>query len=166
MYLMMRKTRFTTNPTGHRKKLLTLLSLCLCASVVMPAAEPDWSRLEPAALDFFQRYVRIQSINPPANTTEAAALVKGLLESHGIPVKLYTSGPNGQTNLIARVPGRDRSKKPLLLLNHFDVVPVDRSAWKMDPFAAIIQDGLIWGRGTMDMKGIGTQHMFALLALK
>jgi len=41
---------------------------------------------------------------------------------------------------VARVAGRDRSKKPLLLLNHLDVVPVDRKAWKFDPFAAVIQE--------------------------
>ena len=62
--------------------------------------------------------------------------------------------------------GRDHSKKPLLLLNHLDVVPVDRKAWKFDPFAAVIQNGEIWGRGTMDMKGIGIQQMMALVTLK
>jgi acetylornithine deacetylase/succinyl-diaminopimelate desuccinylase-like protein len=130
------------------------------------AAEPDWPALEKSALDFLQQYIRVQSINPPANTVEAANLVKSLLERHGIAVKLYSSGSNGKINLLARLPGRDRSSKPLLLLNHLDVVPVDRSAWKMDPFAAVIQDGMIWGRGAMDMKGIGAQHMFALIALK
>ena len=133
---------------------------------LLAGAEPDWKKMEPMALDFFQRYVRVQSINPPANDTEASNLVKGLLESHGIPVKLFPSGPRGQLNLLARLPGRDRSKKPLLLLNHFDVVPVDRKAWKLDPFAAIIQDGFIWGRGTMDMKGIATQQMMAFVMLK
>ncbi len=132
----------------------------------MFAAEPDWPRIEKSALEFFQSYVRIPSINPPANTVDAANLVRGVLEANGIPVRLLTSGPKGQTNLLARLPGRDRSKKPLLLLNHLDVVPVDRSAWKVDPFAAVIQDGMIWGRGTMDMKGIGTQHIMALIALK
>ncbi|MSV27623.1 MAG: M20/M25/M40 family metallo-hydrolase [Bryobacterales bacterium] len=141
------------------------LTLFLAASL-LPAAEPDWPRIEKSALDFFQSYIRIPSINPPANTVEAANLVKSVLEASGISVRLLTSGPNGQTNLLARLPGRNRSKKPLLLLNHLDVVPVDRSAWKMDPFAAVIRDGLIWGRGTMDMKGIGTQHIMALIALK
>ena len=139
--------------------------LLFCAAV-LGAAEPDWTSLEKSALEFLQQYIRVQSINPPANTVEAANLVKSLLERHGIAVKLYSSGPDGKTNLLARLPGRDRSRKPLLLLNHLDVVPVDRSAWKMDPFAAVIQDGMIWGRGSMDMKGIGTQHMFALIALK
>ncbi len=128
-------------------------------------AAPDWSLIDKAALDLLQKYIRIQSVNPPADTREAAALVKSVLEGAGIAVRLYSSGPNGQTNLVARLPGRDRTKKPLLLLNHFDVVPVDRAAWKMDPFAGLIQDGQIWGRGTLDMKGIGVEHMMALVAL-
>src|SRR5438093_12872872 len=143
-------------------RLLTALLIASAAS----AAAPDWTRVDKAALDLLQKYVRIQSINPPADTRQAAALVKGVLEAAGIPVRLYSSGPNGQTNLVARLPGRDRSKKPLLLLNHFDVVPVDRTAWKLDPFAAIVEGGQIWGRGSLDMKGIGVEHMMALVTLK
>lgn len=144
---------------------MKIASLFLVAGL-LAAAEPDWNRLEKSALEFFQQYVRIESVDPPADTRAAANLVKGLLERHGIAVQLLPSGPTGQVNLLARLPGRDRSKKPLLLLNHLDVVPVDRKAWEMDPFAAIIRNGEIWGRGTMDMKGIGTQHMMALIALK
>ena len=135
---------------------MKLVVALLLAAGMLAAAEPDWNRLEKEALDFFQQYVRIESIDPPADTRAAANLVKGLLESHGIAVQLLASGPTGQVNVLARVPGRDRTKKPLLLLNHLDVVPVDRKAWGMDPFAALIRNGEIWGRGTMDMKGIGT----------
>src|SRR5260370_21560533 len=60
----------------------------------------------------------------------------------------------------------DSAKKPLLLLNHFDNVDVDEKAGGMDPFAATIRDGLIWGRGTLDMKGIGVEHLMALIALQ
>ncbi len=144
---------------------MRILLVLLMAGLAM-AAEPNWPEFERSALEFFQRYVRVPSINPPADTAAAANLVKSLLEANGIPVRLYVSGPNGQTNLVARLPGRDRSKKPLLLLNHLDVVPVDRKAWKMDPFAAVIQDGFIWGRGTMDMKGIGSQQIWALVGLR
>ncbi len=66
---------------------------------------------------------------------------------------------------MVRVPGRDRTKKALLLLNHFDVVPVDPKAWSVDPFGAVIKDGIIWGRGTLDMKGIGVQQLTALIQL-
>ena len=146
--------------------MMKLLSFLLAATLASAAA-PDWPRLEKEALDFLQQYVRVESIDPPADTRAAANLVKGLLERHGVQAKLLPSGPTGQVNLLARFPGRDRAKKPLLLLNHLDVVPVDRKAWgDIDPFAALIRNGDIWGRGTMDMKGIGAQHMMALIALK
>src|SRR5579872_3992832 len=135
-------------------------------ATLLPAAEPDWDHIGQTALDLLQQYVRIQSVDPPANTSEAAEFVKHVLAEGGIEAQLYTSGPVGQTNLVARVAGRDRSKKPLLLLNHLDVVPVDRKAWKFDPFAAVIQNGEMWGRGTMDMKGIGIEQMMALATLK
>jgi acetylornithine deacetylase/succinyl-diaminopimelate desuccinylase-like protein len=130
------------------------------------AAEPDWPALDKYALDLLQRYIRIQTINPPANTKAAAEMLKGELEKHGFAVKLYASGPDGQTNLITRLPGRDRSKKPLVLLNHMDVVPVDAKAWSVDPFAGLIRDGWIWGRGTLDMKGLAVEQITALMALK
>ena len=130
------------------------------------AAEPDWKQIDQSALDLLQQYIRIPSIDPPANTADAANFVKRILEDAGITVTLYTSGPAGQTNLVARLPGKDRSKKPLLLLNHLDVVPVDRKAWKVDPFAAVIVNGEIWGRGAMDMKGIAIQQIVALVTLK
>jgi acetylornithine deacetylase/succinyl-diaminopimelate desuccinylase-like protein len=110
--------------------------------------------------------VRIATINPPANTAPAAALYKAELEAAGLEPILYTSGPDGQTNLIVRLRGRDSTKKPLLLLNHFDVVPVDASAWSVDPFGALIKDGWIWGRGTLDMKGVGIQQLTALVTMK
>ncbi len=131
------------------------------------AAEPDWPAVEKHALDLLQKYVRIASVNPPANTVQAAALIKGELEAAGFTPKLYTSGPDGQTNMIVRLAGRDRSKKPLLLLNHFDVVPVDAKAWGgVDPFGALIKDGQIWGRGALDMKGLAVEQMTALIELK
>jgi len=109
--------------------------------------------------------VRVATVNPPADTAPAAALIQAELERNGLAPKVYHSGPGGQTNLVVRLKGRDSSKKPLLLLNHMDVVPVDAKAWGMDPFAALIRDGFIWGRGTLDMKGIGVQQMTALIAL-
>jgi acetylornithine deacetylase/succinyl-diaminopimelate desuccinylase-like protein len=129
------------------------------------AAEPDWNAIDKRATEFLQAYIRLQTINPPADSRPAAALFKAELERHGLSPKLYDSGPQQQL-LLVRLPGKNRSLKPLLLLNHFDVVPVDRAAWKVDPFGGVIQDGFIWGRGTLDMKGVGVQQLFALTLLK
>jgi acetylornithine deacetylase/succinyl-diaminopimelate desuccinylase-like protein len=129
------------------------------------AAEPDWTAVEKHALDLLQQYVRIASVDPPADTRSAAALIQQELEKNGLSVHVYASGPEHQTNLVVRLKGRDSTKKPLLLLNHLDVVPVDAKAWDMDPFGAILRDGYIWGRGTLDMKGIAVQQLTALIAL-
>ena len=144
---------------------MRFLFLLLCAPAF--AAEPDWSAVEKHALDLLQKYVRIPTIDPPANTAQAAAMIKAEFEAAGFTPKVYTSGPDGQTNLVVRLPGRDRTKKPLLLLNHFDVVPVDAKAWgAIDPFGAEIKDGVIWGRGTLDMKGVAVEQMTALIEMK
>jgi acetylornithine deacetylase/succinyl-diaminopimelate desuccinylase-like protein len=140
--------------------------MLLLAGVAAWAAEPQWPQVEQHALELLQQYVRIQSVNPPANTAATAELLKAELERNGLSPVLYTSGPAGQTNLVVRLKGRDSSKKPLLLLNHMDVVPVDPKAWDVDPFGALIRDGYIWGRGTLDMKGIGVQQLTALIELK
>lgn len=94
--------------------------------------QPDWPTVEAHAVDLLQRYIRIASVNPPADTTEAARFLAAELSANGVDAKTYTSGP-GKVNLIARLPGRDRSLRPLLLLNHMDVVPVDKSRWRRIP---------------------------------
>ena len=127
---------------------MRLLVVLLAASITVIAAEPEWPALEKHALEFLQEYVRIPSISPPSNTSPCARLFQAELERNGLKPTLYTSGPSGQTNLVVRLKGRDSSKKPILLLNHFDVVPVDAKAWNMDPFAALIRDahGLHFGK--------------------
>ncbi len=141
-------------------------SLLLLCSLCSAAAEPDWPTVEQHAINLLQRYVRVASVNPPADTSETAKLLKAELDSVGIEAVTYQSGPGGKTNLIARLPGRDRSARPLLLLNHMDVVPVDAAHWKEAPFGAEIKDGEMWGRGTLDMKSTGIMELTALVLLK
>ena len=70
---------------------MRLIAALLIASTAS-AAPPDWTRVDKAALDLLQKYIRIQSINPPADTRQAADFVKGVLEAAGIAVKLTDSG--------------------------------------------------------------------------
>ncbi len=150
-------------PSRHSCRLLLLLATTLPLS----AAEPDWKTIGDHALDLLQRYIRIESVNPPADTREAAEFFAAELRRNGLEPTLFKAGPEGkQVNLLVRLPGRDRAKKPILLLNHFDVVPVDRGQWSVDPFGGILKDGYVWGRGALDMKGIGVQHLTALVTLK
>ena len=159
--------RQETEGGRHRAISPPILATLLIMALAANAAEPDWSQVGNEALGLLQRYIRIESINPPADVRAAAAFFEGELKKAGLAPKLYSSDPaTGKVNLVVRLPGRDRSRKPLLLLNHFDVVPVDAKAWSVAPFGALIKDGFIWGRGALDMKGIGIQHLMSLILLK
>lgn len=140
--------------------------LILLFPALLLAAEPDWKTVDAESLDLLRRYLRVPSTNPPADTHAAAELFRAELAKAGISAKLYEAGPKGQVNLVARLEGRNKAKKPLVLMNHFDVVPVAREAWSMDPFGGIVKDGSIWGRGALDMKGIGIMQLMAVITMK
>lgn len=128
------------------------------------AQSPDWQATGTEAIRLIQEYVRINTSNPPGDVLKAADFLTGILQREGIPVKRYDSGP-GRAIVLARLKGSG-SAKPLLLLHHMDVVPTDASRWQHDPFAAQIADGKIWGRGAIDMKGLGVVQLMAFLSLK
>jgi acetylornithine deacetylase/succinyl-diaminopimelate desuccinylase-like protein len=143
-----------------------LIGAVLLSRLTMAAAAPDWPKVEQHAVDLLREYVRIRSVNPPADTRETAKLLAREFASVGLEAKLYQSGTEGHTNLIVRLPGKDRGLRPLLLLNHMDVVPVDASRWKQDPFGAEVENGVLWGRGSLDMKSTAIQQLTALILLK
>ncbi|MFJ6652241.1 M20/M25/M40 family metallo-hydrolase [Microbacterium sp. NPDC091313] len=82
---------------------------------------------------------------------EAAEYVGAFLEGLGLPTDYYEPIPR-RTNVMARVPGRDPSLPALVLHGHLDVVPAVAEDWSVDPFAGEIRDGVLWGRGAVDMK--------------
>lgn len=80
-----------------------------------------------------------------------ANYVATYLTEIGLTPSIYESAP-GRANVIARVPGSDASLPALVVHGHLDVVPADAAAWSVDPFAGEIRDGMLWGRGAVDMK--------------
>ena len=92
---------------------------------------------------------------------EAAEYVGRYLEDLGLEVEYYEPIPR-RTNVMARVPGRDRSKPALVVHGHLDVVPAVAEDWSVDPFAGIVQDGMLWGRGAVDMKNMDAMILTAV----
>ncbi len=125
---------------------------------------PDWTSVEIDAQNTLRQYVRINTSNPPGDVTKAADFLAGILKNEGIAVTRYESGP-GRSILLARLKGDGTGGKAILLETHMDVVPTDPSRWSHDPFGAEIADGRMWGRGTIDMKGIGVSYLYAFIML-
>ncbi|MGW8483690.1 M20/M25/M40 family metallo-hydrolase [Microbacterium sp. NPDC055903] len=84
---------------------------------------------------------------------EAAEYVGEYLTGLGLKAEYYEPIPR-RANVMARVPGRDRSKPALVVHGHLDVVPAMAEDWSVDPFAGIVKDGMLWGRGAVDMKNM------------
>jgi acetylornithine deacetylase/succinyl-diaminopimelate desuccinylase-like protein len=93
--------------------------------------------------------------------TEAAEYVATFLRDLGLAPELIDSEP-GRTSVIARVSGRDAEKPALVVHGHLDVVPADPRNWSVDPFAGEIRDGMLWGRGAVDMKNMDAMILTAV----
>jgi acetylornithine deacetylase/succinyl-diaminopimelate desuccinylase-like protein len=126
--------------------------------------EVDWKAATDEATRYLVDLVKFNTTNPPGNELECARYVADALAGEGVEAETLESTP-GRANVIARLRG-DGSKKPLLLMSHLDVVPADESRWEVPPFSAEIKDGFIWGRGTIDTKGLTVMHLMAMFLLK
>ncbi|HMS58690.1 MAG TPA: M20/M25/M40 family metallo-hydrolase [Tepidiformaceae bacterium] len=115
------------------------------------------------ALDILVRYLRIDTSNPPGNEKPAARFLGSLLESEGIECEYIETQPEREI-LVARLRG-DGSKRPIMLCNHTDVVPVEEQYWDMPAFEGVVRDGRVYGRGAIDMKGCGVMQLMAFLLL-
>jgi acetylornithine deacetylase/succinyl-diaminopimelate desuccinylase-like protein len=124
----------------------------------------DWKKIGEEAVHYLQDYIRVNTINPPGNETEGARFLKTILDREGIPSELFEAAP-GRGSLLGRLKG-DGSKRPILLLSHIDVVPVEKERWEVDPFSGEIRNGYLYGRGSLDDKGMGIVELMALLLLK
>ena len=124
----------------------------------------DWDQLLDEATHHLKEYIKIDTSNPPGNEAEGATFFKKILEAESIPCQIFEPSP-GRGNLLATLKGSGK-RKPLLLLNHMDVVPAEKEQWSFDPFEGVVKDGYLYGRGALDDKSMGIVEMMAFLILK
>ncbi len=137
------------------RRVLWLLPFLLCLSSAA-AQEMDWGTYQDEAVRRLSRYLQVNTSNPPGNELAGAHFFQQWFEAEGIEVEIFEIAP-GRANLIARLRG-DGSKRPLILANHTDVVRANPEAWRVEPFSGAIVDGYVYGRGALDMKGLGLRR--------
>ena len=127
----------------------------------------DWEAWTRQATEWLSDYIRVDTVNPPGNETRAVEWLGRILDAEGIPWETYTpNGDESRKTLVARLSGDGSRGKPLILLNHTDVVPFERQYWTVDPLGGEVHDGYIWGRGAQDMKGMGIMELITFLIHK
>ncbi|MHA7293982.1 M20/M25/M40 family metallo-hydrolase [Arthrobacter sp. HLT1-21] len=116
-----------------------------------------------------QELIRIDTSNYGDNVgpgeRAAAEYTAGLMDEVGLGSQIFESEP-GRASVIARMPGSDPSLPALVVHGHLDVVPAQKEDWTVDPFSGEEKDGLIWGRGAVDMKDMDAMILSVLRSMQ
>lgn len=99
-------------------------------------------------------------------TVETAAFLAQRLAAEGIQSRVYESPEPGKVNLVARLSAKQPVGKALLLSSHMDVVQAVAADWRFDPFSGEVADGYVFGRGSLDDKGMGVMELMTMLLMK
>jgi acetylornithine deacetylase/succinyl-diaminopimelate desuccinylase-like protein len=105
----------------------------------------------PGPGEFARQLIGFDTAAPNGRERELIEWLAPQLTEAGLDVRILALDPE-RPNIVARLRGRGEAP-PLLLHGHIDVVPVTGQKWSVDPFEGAIRDGVLWGRGALDMKG-------------
>ncbi len=155
----LREVRATGMPSAN-------IGVCVPGSVtVMPnTADENLPEVARVAADLIRFDTSNYGEGKANGEREAAEYVGEYLTSLGLTPEFYEPIPR-RTNVMARVPGRNPDKPALVLHGHLDVVPAIAEAWSVDPFAGTIKDGVLWGRGAVDMKNMNAMILTSIAEL-
>jgi acetylornithine deacetylase/succinyl-diaminopimelate desuccinylase-like protein len=136
----------------------------LTAGFVISAAGDDNRSLGMRTRQYLTELIRLDTSNPPGNESRVASYLKQVADASGIPAELLGDDPK-RLNLVARLKGNGKNK-PLLLMAHSDVVPVERKQWTVDPFKAEVRDDFLYGRGTLDTKSLLAAELAVMVEIR
>ncbi|MGH9042979.1 MAG: M20/M25/M40 family metallo-hydrolase [Acidimicrobiia bacterium] len=134
------------------------------SAAAAPRATVDPADLDPVAVATAMIRFDTSHAGEGGVTVPHAEWMKSRWEAAGVPTEIIPTPKADNVHFIARIPAAPgTSAAPLLLLCHSDVVSVDRERWTVDPYAGVVADGFLYGRGAIDMKGANAAFMAALL---
>lgn len=125
---------------------------CIVAALLLGATAAGAQTGEDSTVALLRELIRANTSNPPGRTQLVDDVLAPRFRALGFDVKIISTPDSAKTHIIARLRG-DGSKPPVLIAAHADVVGVERDKWSVDPFAGVVKDGYVYGRGAIDVKG-------------
>ncbi len=149
------------------KPLRLVFALALLVAARTEAQAPSDSAILREATAQLQALIRINTVNPPGNELATARYLDSIFKANGIESQVFESAP-GRGAVVARIRSGAgaAAKTPVILMGHMDVVGVVREQWTAEPFTAEVRDGVLYGRGAIDDKGMLVANLQAMLALQ
>jgi len=123
----------------------------------------DFAAAGEEGLEHLKAIVRIDTSNPPGDESKVTTYLAEQLLKAGLEALVFESVP-GRGSLLVRYKGSGKGK-PLLIMSHIDVVPVEKDLWSVPPFEGVVKDGYLWGRGTLDDKGMAAAELETMILL-
>ena len=147
------------------KPLILFGVACLFASPSTLASDIDWQKTGTEVAQTLSEYLQVDTVNPPGNELDGAQFLADKLSADGIATQIIESSP-GRGNLIARLKGTT-DEPALCFLSHIDIAPFEAERWPegIHPLSGKIEDGWVWGRGALDMKGMGALQTMVMQLL-
>jgi acetylornithine deacetylase/succinyl-diaminopimelate desuccinylase-like protein len=166
---------------------------CLHKLEYLNSFEVDFKKDESAIQEAFttclSEYLQIKTVSPVGYEEKAVLFLSTIFENLNFPYKIYKvpsliPGQDHKFNIVATLPkdggttydyAKDHKVPGVILTHHMDVVPVNKEQWhRVDlPFSGSVEDGpdgekrkYVWGRGALDMKGIGVAHLITMMLYK
>ncbi len=150
--------------------ILVLAALVFASGIInaqAPPAQPNLDKLGDEAQGWLADMIRINSVNPPGNEAAVAKYIAAIFQKEGISYEVLEIAP-GRSIVVARLqagPLPDPANA-LLLVAHQDTVGVDAKKWTVDPFGALVRNGYLYGRGSIDDKAMLAANMAVFVTLK
>lgn len=138
-------------------------ALGLCLFIAAAAAAQGTSGVDSEAVRWLREYIQIATVNPPGNEAAGAEYLASIFKGEGLEAQRLAT-PEGRTSLYLRRTSPTSEGRALVLMHHIDVVAAN-DTWQVPPFSGRLHEGRIWGRGALDVKGLGIAQMAAIVDL-
>ena len=135
-----------------RNRIRHVIAPFLLCAIAFAAWHLSAAQTSDQTVALLSELIRANTSNPPGNEGLIGDVLGPRFKALGFDIDIVPTPEPGKSHFIARLRG-DGSKRPILLAAHADVVGVEREKWTLDPFAGVVRDGYVFGRGALDFKG-------------